>query len=467
GAPGRYRGGRSMSGHMLIQGGRVVGADGIAETDVYIADGHVSLVGPSLSEHPTVRAALQATEKSPEGNLTVVDATGKLVFPGLTDPQVHFREPGLTHKEDLASGSLAALAGGVTGFMEMPNTKPNTDSPERLQDKFDLAAGRAVADYAFFLGGTHENAEELGQWESADGCSGIKVFMGSSTGSLLVPDDPTLERILRSGKRRVTFHSEDDDRLKVRYAAVEDGTHVREHPHIRDVACAMQATNRLLDLAEATGRPIHILHVSTADEIRAVRERGLGDLVTVELTPNHLFLAAPDCYETHGSWAQMNPPVRDRSHQEVLREAAADGTAACIGSDHAPHTAEEKAKPFPYCPSGIAGVQTTLPLLLTAVRDGWLRHEDIIRLCVTGPDRVYGVPDRGPLAPGAMGNAVIVDPDARGPLGERPFHSRAGRTPFADQEIAGWPTTTILRGEVAYQDGAAVGAPRGERIRFR
>ncbi len=450
-----------MSGSILIHGGRVVGLDGVSGADVLIEEGYVTEVGPGLAGSPRVAAAQE------KGGLERLDATGKLVFPGLTDPQVHFREPGMPHKEDLGSGSLAALAGGVTGFMEMPNTQPNTDSPERLEDKLLRASKTAVSDYAFFLGGTHENAELLGEWEDMPGCAGIKVFMGSSTGSLLVPDNPTLEKILRSGKRRVTFHSEDDDRLKVRYAAVEPGTHVREHPHIRDVACALQATTRLLDLAEATGRPIHILHVSSADEIRLVRERDLGDLVTVELTPNHLFLAAPDCYEVHGSWAQMNPPVRDRAHQEVLREAAADGTAACIGSDHAPHAPDEKAKEFPYCPSGIAGVQTTLPLLLTAVRDGWLRYEDIVRLCVAGPDRVYGVHDRGPLAPGALGNAVLVDPSASGTIAERPFHSRAGRTPFADVELAGWPTTTVLHGRVAYRDGGLVGEPRGERIRFR
>ncbi|MGD2016948.1 MAG: dihydroorotase [Planctomycetota bacterium] len=443
-----------MSGSMLIHGGTVVGREGTSRADVLIRDGLVAEVGPDLTGHASA------------GGVERLDAAGRLVFPGLTDPQVHFREPGITHKEDLNSGSLAAIAGGVTAFYEMPNTKPNTDTPERLEDKLARASGRCHADYGFFIGGTAENAETLGEWESLPGCAGIKVFMGSSTGSLLVADDPTLERILRSGERRVTFHSEDDYRLKDRYAAVEPGTHVREHPHIRDVECAVRSTRRLLDLAEKTGRKIHILHVSSADEIHMVRERDLGDLVTIELTPNHLFLAAPDCYEEHGTWAQMNPPVRDRAHQEVLREAAADGTAACIGSDHAPHTAEEKAQPFPVSPSGIAGVQTTLPLLMTAVRDGWLRLEDIVRLCVDGPARVYGDTGRGPLSPGALGNAVLVDPEASGRLDGRPFHSRAGRTPFADVDLAGWPVATVLRGNVAYQDGSARGPAAGRMVGF-
>ncbi|QDV08551.1 Dihydroorotase [Planctomycetes bacterium Poly30] len=467
---GQGKQGAGSGGSILIHGGRVVGAEGVSEADVLIEHGRVTEVRPGLLGSARLRAAEEAARGAGglAGGLERLDAAGQLVFPGLTDPQVHFREPGMPLKEDLGSGSLAALAGGVTGFMEMPNTNPNTDSPERLEEKLERAAASAVSDYAFFLGGTHENADQIGEWEDMPGCAGIKVFMGSSTGSLLVPDNPTLERILRSGKRRVTFHSEDDDRLKERYAAVKEGTHVREHPHVRDVACAVQATTRLLDLAELTGRPIHILHVSTADEIRLVRERDLGELVTVELTPNHLFLTAPDCYEgPHGTWAQMNPPVRDRAHQEVLREAAADGTAACIGSDHAPHTLEDKAKPFPASSSGIAGVQTTLPLLLTAVRDGWLRHEDIVRLCVQGPSRVYGARDRGPLAPGALGHAVLVDPSARGTIGERPFHSRAGHTPFADVDLAGWPTATVLHGRVAYQGGQLVGERNGQRIIFR
>ena len=445
------------AGDLVVRGGTLVTPTGLEPSVTIVAE--------------RGRIVRVTTETVAADGKAEFDATGKLLFPGLTDPQVHFREPGLTHKEDLQSGALAAIAGGVTAFCEMPNTKPNTDSPERLAEKFELAEGRAAADYAFFLGGTRENAEALGEWESLPGCAGIKVFMGSSTGSLLVPDDPTLEKILRSGSRRVTFHAEDDDLLKAQYAALPAGSHVREHPHVRSVECAVRATTRLLDLAEKTGRPIHILHISTADEIHLVRERDLGDLVTLELTPNHLFLEAPECYERAGTWAQMNPPVRDRAHQEVLREAAVDGTAACIGSDHAPHTAEDKGKPFPRSASGIAGVQTTLPLLLTAVRDGWLRSEDVLRLCVQGPARVYGIQDRGPIVdpggrPGVFANLAVVDPDVRGPLGEQPFHSRAGVTPFANVELAGWPVATILRGRVAYAEGALAAPPGGERIDF-
>lgn len=445
---------------LVITGGDVVSAYGVTRADVWIERGVVRAVGPGVAAH------------APPGTARL-EAAGKLVFPGLVDPQVHFREPGLEHKEDLASGGLAAIAGGVTGFLEMPNTNPLTTDPERLADKLRRASGRSPADFGFFLGGTAQNAERLGEWEALPGCAGVKVFMGSSTGDLLIPDDPTLERVLRHGKHRVTIHSEDDPRLKERYAALAPGTHVREHPHVRDVETAVRATRRLLDLVERTRRPVHLLHVSTADELELVRERGLGDLVTVEVTPNHIFLEAPDCYERHGTWAQMNPPVRDRRHRDALRQAVADGTATCIGSDHAPHTAEEKAKPFPTAPSGIAGTQTILPLLLTAVRDGWLALPDIVRLCVTGPCRVYGIVGRGPVAPGFEGDAVLVDPAVRGPLPREALHSRAGFSPFVGVELAGWPVATVLRGEVVYRvhDGPGlVGAlttpPRGRALAF-
>jgi dihydroorotase len=201
---------------------------------------------------------------------------------------------------------------------------------------------------------------------------------------LLVPDDATLERVLRSGRKRVAVHAEDEQRLQARFAALKAGAHVREHPDVRDVQCALRATTRLLDLAEKTGRRVHVLHVSTAEEIELIRERDLGDLVTCEVTPNHLFLEAPECYERYGTWAQMNPPVRDRRHRDSLRAALADGTIACIGSDHAPHTAQEKARAYPGSPSGIPGVQTILPLLPTALRDGWLSLGDVVRVTCEG-----------------------------------------------------------------------------------
>ncbi|MDF1838985.1 MAG: dihydroorotase [Planctomycetota bacterium] len=430
-----------MKHDILIHGGQVITESGATKADVHIVDGKVHAVAPGLA----------AAADTPR-----YDATGKLVFPGLIDPQVHFREPGLTHKENIESGSRAALAGGITAFMEMPNTNPLTVDPATLNDKLDRAHKTAFTDYAFFVGGTAENAEQLGEYETLPGCAGVKIFMGSSTGNLLVRDDPTLERILRGGSRRVTVHSEDDFRLNDRYKTMAATAKVTEHHHIRDVECAVMATRRMLDLVELTGRPVHILHISTAEELDMVRERDLGDLVTLEATPNHLFLHAPDCYEQHGSHAQMNPPVRERRHQDALRQAAAEGLITCIGSDHAPHTLEEKAKAYPGSPSGIPGTQTILPLLMTAVRDGWLKLEDIVRLSVQGPIQVYGIKDRGPLAPGVQGNVSIVDPEFTDPLPLDWLESQAGWSPYAGRPMAGLPVATILRGRIAYQHGEPI-----------
>ncbi|MEE8468999.1 MAG: dihydroorotase [Planctomycetota bacterium] len=438
-------------GDILIRGGTLVGREADRTSDVLIRGGVVRALGEGL--------------EAPEG-CTTLDATGKLVLPGLIDPQVHFREPGGEQKEDLESGSLACVAGGVTAFCEMPNTNPPTTSPEALADKLTRAEGRAAADHAFFLGASQENADRLGDWERAPGCAGVKLFMGSSTGNLLVEDDATIERVLRSGERRVTVHSEDNLRLSERYAAIEEGTPVSAHPEVRDVECALRATRRLLDLVERTGRPVHLLHVSTAEELELVTERDLGRLVTVEATPNHLFLCAPGCYEEHGTWAQMNPPVRDRRHQEALRRALVEGPVTCIGSDHAPHTSEEKARPYPHSPSGIPGTQTILPLLLTAVRDGWLTHQDILRLCVDGPARVYGILSKGCLEVGLDGDAVLVDPDITRPLPLEWLKSRAGASPFVGTPLAGWPVTTVLRGQVVFDDRQLVGEPRGRALEF-
>jgi dihydroorotase len=437
---------------LLVRGGRVAGLDGLHAADVWIRDGRIERVGDAGA--PV------------EEGVAVLDASGLLVFPGLIDPQVHFREPGLTHKEDLASGSLAAIAGGVTSFLEMPNTRPATTDPALLADKVARASGRAFADFGFFLGATPHNADRLGEWESLPGCCGVKVFMGSSTGDLLIADDRDLRRVLRSGKCRVAVHSEDEPRLRERYAALRAGTPVAMHPQVRDVECALRATRRLLDLAEETGRRVHLLHVSTAEEIELVRKRALGDLVTVEVTPHHVLLAAPECYERHGARVQMNPPIRDERHRRVLREALRDGTITCFGSDHAPHTLPEKRKAYPESPSGIPGVQTTLGVLLTAVRDGWLDYADIVRLCCAGPARVYGIAGKGEVAVGLAADLVLVDPTVREPLPPEWLRSRANYSPYEWLPLAGWPVVTVLGGQVVYRDHAAAGPPRGRPLSF-
>ncbi len=441
----------AMGGNLLVRGGDVVAEDGVRRADVLVKSGVVVSVEGGLA--------------APDG-CAVIDAAGKLVFPGLVDPQVHFREPGNEHKEALASGSLTAVAGGVTTVMEMPNTKPPTTNVAAIEDKFARAAGRMWCDHAFFVGATPENAGRLGELEQTPGCAGVKVFMGSSTGSLLVDDDETLERVLRSGSRRVAVHSEHEPRLRERYAAIEDDATHTSHPMVRDVEAALIATKRLLHLVEKTGRRVHLLHVSTAEEVELLWERDLGDLVTAEVTPNHLFLQAPDCYERWGGLVQMNPPVRDRRHQDVLRQGLAEGVLTCIGSDHAPHSMEEKERPYPQTPSGIPGVQTILPLLLTAVREGWLTLPDVARVACGAAARVYGMEGKGVLAPGSHGDLVVVNPNERGPLRLEWLRSRAGYSPYVGMRLEGWPETTVVRGNVVYQDHRSVGTPLGQPLTF-
>ncbi len=442
----------ATTGDVLVRGGQVVTASEVLDgTDVLVRDGKVEAVGPVLDA---------------PADVPVVNAAGLLVFPGLIDTQVHFREPGLEHKEDLASGALAAVAGGITGFCEMPNTKPPTTNPAALEDKLARAAGRCRADHAFFLGASRENADQLGEWETMPGCAGVKVFMGSSTGTLLVDDDETLERVLRSGSRRVAIHSEDEDRLVELAQGRPEHVTVADHPKLRDIEAAVRSTTRLLDLVERTGRRVHILHISTADEIAIVKERNLGELVTLEATPNHLFMCAPECYERWGTLAQMNPPVRDRRHQDAIREAVADGTISVIGSDHAPHTAEEKAGSYPNTPSGIPGVQTTVPLLLTAVRDGWLTYPHIVRLLSKRAREIYGFATKGPFEKGRDGDVVIVDPSITEPLPLSWLRSQTGFSPFEGMELAGWPVATFVRGRLVYAAHKEVGNPIGAPIEY-
>jgi len=392
------------------------------------------------------------------------DARGLYALPGVIDTQVHFREPGMTHKEDLATGTAAAVLGGVTAVFEMPNTNPNTLTAGDIADKVSRAKGRARCDIAFFVGAAAENAGELAKTERSPGCAGVKVFMGSSTGSLLVPDDETLEAVLRSGFRRVAIHSEDEARLRERMHIAKESGDVAMHPVWRDEETAIRATNRVLKLARETGRRVHLLHVTTAEEMAILA--GAKDIATVEATPQHLTLAAPDCYRELGTLAQMNPPIRDARHREGLWQAVRDGVVDCIGSDHAPHTLEEKAKPYPTSPSGMAGVQTLLPLLLDHLAAGRLTLERIVDLTSAGPQRIYNIAGKGRIAVGYDADLALVDLETRRVIRNEWIASRCGWTPFDGREVKGWPKATILRGAFVMREDELIGEPIGQSVRF-
>lgn len=435
---------------LLVIGGTVMTPNGAECTDIACINGRIVALGDLLSRWSAEQ---------------VVNAKGLHVLPGVIDSQVHFREPGLTHKEDLEAGTRGAVLGGVTGVFEMPNTNPLTLWEADLQAKLGAAAGRAWCDYAFYMGGSAVNAEKLHELENLPGCCGVKVFMGSSFGDLLADEDEVLRKILRHGKRRMAVHAEDEARLIERKALVEISGDVRQHPHWRDVESAFKATRRIVGLAVETGRRLHVLHVTTAEEMAFLAQH--KGRVTVETTPHHLTMHAPDCYQRLGSFAQMNPPVRELHHQQALWKAIREGVVDVIGSDHAPHTREEKAQPYPQSPSGMTGVQTLLPIMLNHVHHGRLSLQRLVDLTSAGPARIFGIEGKGRIALGFDADLTLVDLNTRRAIHNDWIASRSGWSPYDGVDVTGWPIHTIVRGEIVVCDEQLVGgSPCGKMMRF-
>ena len=432
---------------LIVRGGEVVNHAGRGAADVGVRAGKIAAIGDLAQAH--------AGE--------VVDARGLTVLPGVIDSQVHFREPGLEWKEDLESGSRAAVLGGVTAVFEMPNTEPSTTDAEALADKLARARGRMHCDHAFYVGGTHENAAFLGELERLPGCCGVKVFMGASTGTLLVADDEGVEQVLRHVSRRAAFHSEDEYRLAERRPLARTGDWT-SHPEVRDAESAIASTRRLVRIARRLGKRIHVLHVSTAEEIDFLAAN--KDVASVELTPQHLTLVGPEAYQRLKGLAQMNPPIRDASHQPGLWRGIEMGVADVLGTDHAPHTREEKAKPYPASPSGMPGVQTLVPVMLTHVAEGRLTLERFVDLTSHGPGRVFGLAGKGRMAEGFDADLTLVDLKARRTIQHQAMASRCGWTPFDGVKAKGWPMATIIRGRVVMRDDEVVAEGTGEPVRF-
>ena len=437
-----------MAYDLLLRHGMVATPNGIETTDIGVLNGRIIAIG-DLGRADAAQ---------------VFDAKGLTVLPGVIDTQVHFREPGLEHKEDLQSGTAAAALGGVTAVFEMPNTKPNTATVEALNEKLRRAKGRTYTDHAFFIGATGDNIAELPKLERLPGCCGVKVFMGASTGDLLVQDDATLEKVLRSGNRRVAIHAEDEDRMRARRPIAEaKGATAHAHAEWRDAESARLATERLLRLARRAGRRVHVLHITTGIELPLLAQN--RDIATVETTPQHLTLFAPDCYDRLGTFAQMNPPIRSKEHRDALWQAVRDGVIDVIGSDHAPHTLEEKAQPYPASPSGMPGVQTLLPLLLDHMNQGRLTLQRVIDLTSAGPQRIYGIAGKGRIALGYDADFTVVDLQAKRVIEKSWLASKCGWSPFEGMQVTGWPMATIVRGHFAMRDGE-LGGPIGEPVRF-
>jgi dihydroorotase len=432
---------------LLIRGGTVATPGGISQADIGVTGGRSAAIG-SLSN---AKAA------------DIFEARGLHVLPGAIDTQVHFREPGNEHKEDLSTGSLAAVLGGVTAVFEMPNTAPPTTTRAAIEDKLARARGRMWCDHAFYAGATPANIGALAELERMPGVAGIKAFLGSSTGTLLLSKEADILAALKAGRRRVAVHSEDEDRMIQRKPLAERGR-PQTHPVWRDAESARLSTERVLRLARAAGRRLHVLHVTTGDEIPLLADA--KDIATAETTPQHLTLSAPECYERLGTYAQMNPPIRDESHRLALWDAVRQGVIDVIGSDHAPHTREEKDRTYPDTPSGMPGVQTLATILLDHVNKGNLTLERFIDLTASGPQRIFGIAGKGRIARGYDADFTIVDLGLTRTIENKWIATRSGWTPFDGMKTKGWPVATILRGRSVMRDFASVGAAQGEPVRF-
>ncbi len=432
---------------LLIKAGHVVTHERDEITDIGVKDGRIAAIG-DLS-------TAEATE--------IIDAKGLHVLPGVIDTQVHFREPGNEHKEDLETGSRAAVMGGVVAVFEMPNTKPATTTADAVKDKISRATHRMHCDFAFYAGAARENIDDLPALEQMDGICGVKVFMGSSTGDLLVSEDEYIARILARINRRAAFHSEDEELLIARKSYAKEGQ-VETHPVWRNADTAISSTKRLLKMARAAGKQIHVLHVTTAEEMQLLAEN--RDIATVEVTPQHLTLVAPECYERLGSFAQMNPPIRDAKEQVGLWQGVTDGTVDVIGSDHAPHTREEKAKTYPQSPAGMPGVQTLLPLMLDHVAAGKLSLQHLVKLTSFNAKRLFKLQNKGVLEIGGDADITLVDLAAKQTISEDWLQSRCGWSPFTGKTVQGWPVGTMIRGQMVMRDGEIILPGRGEPVKF-
>ena len=433
---------------LVITGGTCVLPWGMEQTSVGVRSGRIAALG----------VGADATAEQ------TIDATGLHVLPGLIDPHVHLRDPGDASVESIPTGTKAAVLGGLTAVFDMPNTTPSITNAERLAWKQGYAEQNAWCDMGLYVGGTKTNIAELAALETSAGVCGIKVFAGSSTGDLMVEDDEHLERVMRAGRRRISYHSEDEYRLQARKPMFKSGDPYSNHMVWRDEECAFLGTRRLMALARRTGRPAHILHVSTAQELDYLKD--YRDLATVEVLVNHLSQSAPEVYDTLKGFGVMNPPIRGPEHMQAAWRAVRDGTVDTIGSDHAPHPRAAKEKPWPDCPADLTGVQTLVPVMLNHVNAGRLSLPRLVDLMCAGPARVYGVVGKGRLAAGYDADFTLVDMSGQRTIEDSWIVSPCGWTPFAGMKITGWPVATIIRGHVVMRDDEVLGSPCGKLVRF-
>jgi dihydroorotase len=434
--------------NLLIRGGTCVFPWGESTADIGVLGGHIAAIGTPSS----------ATADE------VIDAAGLHVLPGLIDPHVHLRDPGDASVESIPTGTRAAILGGFATVFDMPNTSPAVTDATTLAWKQAYVERESFCDFGIYIGATRQNTPELAHLERQDGVCAIKLFAGSSTGDLMVEDDESIEKVMRSGTRRIAFHSEDEYRLQARKKLFSSGEPYARHMEWRDEECAFLGTRRIMALARATGRPAHIVHVSTAEEFSYLKD--FRDIATSEVLVNHLTQIGPECYEQLGGYAVMNPPIRDRRHVEAAWQAVNDGLIDTIGSDHAPHSRAAKERPWPEVAAGLTGVQTAVPIMLNHVNAGKLSLGRMVDLMAAGPARVYGAVTKGRIAAGFDADFTLVDLKRTRTIDNDWIVTPCGWTPFAGMHITGWPVMTIVRGNVVMREDSVLGAPAGRRVRF-
>ena len=386
----------------------------------------------------------------------IIDCTNLFVFPGLIDTQCHFREPGGEHKETLETGTLSAALGGVTGIFEMPNTNPLTITPEAMEFKLKKAHETSYVDFAFYFGGTAEYAEHLSEWENIDGVCGIKIFMGASNGDLLSASDEEIDAIVANGKRVIAVHAEDESIMNENKVTIlGDSNDVAMHYKWRSEESCLNATKRIVTIAKKYSRKVHILHITTAQEMAFLKAN--KDIASAEVLANHLTLHAPDCYDMFGTLAQQNPPIREKHHQDALWAAVADGTVDIVASDHAPHTLDEKSGTYPNTPSGTPGVQTLIPIMLNHVHEGRLSYERLVDLMAYGPYRIHKIKNKCLIRKGFNADFTVVDPKAEHIISNAEQASKSGWTPYDGKKVIGFPTMTIIGGKTIMRDGEITG----------
>ena len=442
---------KKNSRRLLLKGGSTYLPHRIEQTDVLTEDGHIAKIGRDLKIEQ-------------DDSLRLIDISGKLLLPGVIDSQVHFRQPGATHKEDLGTGSRAAALGGITTFLEMPNTNPSTTDTKALDQKLALAEQNAVTNYGFFIGATGDNLEQLKAAQGRTGVCGIKIFLGSSTGDLLLYAPDKLRDILKNTWVTISCHSEDEELLRARTHIRDKGQSAHAHLEWRNEETAFSCTQKLINLAQECRRKVHVLHISSKREIEFLA--GKKDFCTVEVTPQHLTLEAPDCYDRMNTYAQMNPPIREREHKKALWKALKNGVVDVIGSDHAPHTREEKERGYPQAPSGMPGVQTLLPLMLDYVNRGELSLERLVQLVCTGPAQLFGLKNKGAIREGHDADLTLVDLNAKHSITHAEQYSRVGWTPFDGRQVTGMPVMTVVSGQVVMENGQLTGVRGGRPVQI-